>query len=146
VDVLAAAPTLTSLAIYNSVRDNKRDAADMFCSLIYSPGLPVPSLLPRLKHLEMTRFEIDTSFVRMVESRCVRARPVSGIHGPESDADADVACLESLSVTELPIDTDPALLFRLRKLEMQSGLKLTIRLHDSEPRTRPFLLNRLIAP
>ncbi|KAJ7732090.1 hypothetical protein B0H14DRAFT_3615866 [Mycena olivaceomarginata] len=146
VDVLAAAPTLTSLAIYNSVRDNKRDAADMFCSLIYSPGLPFPSLLPRLKHLEMTRFEIDTSFVRMVESRCVRARPVSGIHGPESDADADVACLESLSVTELPIDTDPALLFRLRKLEMQSGLKLTIRLHDSEPRTRPFLLNRLIAP
>ncbi|KAJ7818663.1 hypothetical protein B0H14DRAFT_3739579, partial [Mycena olivaceomarginata] len=72
VDVLAAAPTLTSLAIYNSVRDNKRDAADMFCSLIYSPGLPFPSLLPRLKHLEMTRFEIDTSFVRMVESRVFR--------------------------------------------------------------------------
>jgi hypothetical protein len=30
VDVLAAAPTLISLAIYNSARDDKRDTSDMF--------------------------------------------------------------------------------------------------------------------
>jgi hypothetical protein len=30
VDILAAAPTLISLAIYNSARDDKRDTSDMF--------------------------------------------------------------------------------------------------------------------
>jgi hypothetical protein len=60
---------------------------------------------------------MDASFVRMVESRCARVHSVSGIQVPEPDADDDVARLESLSVTELPDDTDPALLFRLRKLE-----------------------------
>ncbi|KAJ7792125.1 hypothetical protein B0H14DRAFT_3890167 [Mycena olivaceomarginata] len=132
--------------IYNSVRDDKRDASDMFRQLMHSPGSPVLSLLPRLKHLEITRFEIDASFVRMAESRCARAHSVSGIQVPESYADDDVARLESLSVTELSDDTDPALLFRLRKLEVQSGLKLTIHLHDSDAPTRHFLHNRLIAP
>jgi hypothetical protein len=89
---------------------------------------------------------MDASFVRMVESRCARVHSVSGIQVPEPDADDEVARLESLSVTELPDDTDPALLFRLRKLEVQSGPKLTIRLHDSDALTHPFLHDRLIVP
>jgi hypothetical protein len=83
---------------------------------------------------------MDASFVRMVESPCARVHSVSGIQVPDSDAD-DVARLESLSVMELPDDTDPALLFRLRK----PGPELTIRLHDSDALTSPFLHDRLKA-
>ncbi|KAJ7874936.1 hypothetical protein B0H14DRAFT_3437393 [Mycena olivaceomarginata] len=77
----------------------------------------------------------------MVESPCARVHSVSGIQVPDSDADDDVARLESLSVMELPDDTDPALLFRLRK----PGPELTIRLHDSDALTSPFLHDRLKA-
>ncbi|KAJ7792138.1 hypothetical protein B0H14DRAFT_3499617 [Mycena olivaceomarginata] len=136
VDVLTAAPALTRLVIWNGARDDMRaDASEVFRSLIHSPGLPIPSLLPRLKYLEVSGFELDASFVRMVESRCVRGRAVSGISVPESDVDP----LESLSVTELPVDTDPALLFRLREIEMRCGMKLKIRLQNSDAQTRPFI-------
>ncbi|KAJ7802774.1 hypothetical protein B0H14DRAFT_3488184 [Mycena olivaceomarginata] len=98
VDVLTAAPALTRLVIWNGARDDMHaDASEVFHSLIHSPGLPVPSLLPRLKYLELSGFELDASFVRMVESRYVRGRAVSGISVPESDGDP----LESLSVTIL---------------------------------------------
>jgi hypothetical protein len=69
--------------------------------------LPVPSLLPRLKYLEVSDFELDVSIVHMVESRCGRGRAVLGIQVPESDVDP----LESLSVTELPVESTPILRF-----------------------------------
>ncbi|KAJ7818695.1 hypothetical protein B0H14DRAFT_2601125 [Mycena olivaceomarginata] len=76
VDVLTATPALTHLVIWNGARDDMRaDASEVFRSLIHSPGLPVPSLLPRLKYLEVSGFELDASFVRMVESRTQTRRP-----------------------------------------------------------------------
>ncbi|KAJ7303627.1 hypothetical protein DFH08DRAFT_986237 [Mycena albidolilacea] len=136
VDVLTAVPALTRLVIWNGARDDMRaNASEVFHSLIHSPGLPVPSLLPRLKYLEVSGFELHASFVRMVESRCVCGCAVSGIQVPESDVDP----LESLSVTELPVDTDPALLFRLHEIEMRCRMKLAIRLQNSDAQTRPFI-------
>ncbi|KAJ7833529.1 hypothetical protein B0H14DRAFT_2591434 [Mycena olivaceomarginata] len=92
VDVLNAAPALTRLVIWNGARDGM------------------------LKYLEVSGFKLGVSIVHMVGSRCVRGRAVSGIQVPESDVDP----LESLSVMELPVNTDPALLFRLREIEMRS--------------------------
>ncbi|KAJ7301513.1 hypothetical protein DFH08DRAFT_906752 [Mycena albidolilacea] len=119
VDVLAAVPTLTRLTIWNL--NDKRDVAEMFGSLTHSRGLPVPSFPPRLKHLDLTGFRIDGSFVSMVESRCGRPHAHAG-SGVRMILESHVDRLESLSVTQLPVDTNPALLFRLREVEMQARL------------------------
>jgi hypothetical protein len=137
VDVLAAVPTLTRLTVWNL--NDKRDVAEVFGSLAHSRGLPVPSFPPRLKHLDLTGFRIDGSFVSMVESRCGRPHAHAG-SGVRVILESHVDRLESLSVTQLPVDTDPALLFRLREVEMQARLKLTLALHTDTWIRRPIFM------
>jgi len=128
VDVLAAAPTVVSLEILGQQREqNFEGAAEVFNKLVYAPGQLIPAILPRLKHLTMTHVAFDDAFVRMIESRCVPT--VSGVAVPQGSR------LESLSVTAMG-DTDTDHLLRLRQIEMQLGLRLSIQVEKPAPKRR----------
>ncbi|KAJ6485881.1 hypothetical protein C8R45DRAFT_1214566 [Mycena sanguinolenta] len=123
--VLGAAPALTRLEIRGSPDDQAVDNASSASSVFDQLAL-TPFVVPKLKHLVLTSVAFDATFVRMIEARCV---------GDSTSR------LESLRVAAIG-DTEHVHLFRLRRLELQHGLRLTIEVDtpSSEPVFERFSL------
>ncbi|KAJ7473782.1 hypothetical protein B0H11DRAFT_1336122 [Mycena galericulata] len=123
-DLLRAVPTLERLTIHGHSRGGdpnpkpRAPESTLFMHLVRALDSnqtdPSVGVLPALKQLTLSGIPFDAALVCMVESRqSVSAYPPG-------------ARLESVSVSAAPTNTEN--LLRLRHLEVQSGLALTIRL------------------
>jgi hypothetical protein len=94
------------------------EADQVFRGLVRTPEPDSAPILPMLRHLVIKGVAFGTAFVDMVESRCAV---------PSPETETTYCRLESLSLSNVGAPK-ASHLFRLRKLELVHGLKLTVQL------------------
>ncbi|KAJ7150796.1 hypothetical protein C8R46DRAFT_1305609, partial [Mycena filopes] len=132
--LLAAAPSVNRLKLSANAGPDGSATEQRVSDIFRALTPPAPVLLPNLTYLALSGFVFDEAFVDMVEARCAVGTTAATA---STTATTTTARLRSLHISKFG-ETKAHHLLRLRRIELQSGLKLTLNFAQPEPPRRAW--------